>query len=198
MAPQQLVPEQLTVVSYMKFLVPELDSCSITNLTATHMVSFTNYSKTDQSKIVFEVQTSSSSNSRSGEAYCSDAPFQVSESESNSGDSDITTKSTLSSPLPVKCKKKVEKRTFKKEWKVKYLTWPVKNLHAGNMFVAGAAKSDETEMMCIHCQETMKAKSNTVMRHLQRKTPLPSPFLREKEKGWSESLSTHTQSRDQQ
>ena len=35
-------------------------------------------------------------------------------------------------------------------------------------------------MMCIHCQEKMKAKSNTAKRHLQRKHPSSLTFFTEK------------------
>ena len=82
---------------------------------------------------------------------------------------------------PVKRKKKVEKRIFKNEWKIKYMMWPVKSLPEGNVEATGAVKPNETEMMmCIHCQEKMKAKSSTATRHLQHKHPASLNFSTEK------------------
>ena len=66
---------------------------------------------------------------------------------------------TLYSPGPAKRRRR-EKRTFKDEWKVKYLMWPV-----------AGGDGNEIQMMCIHCQTTMKARSGTAKRHLQRKHP---------------------------
>ena len=59
-------------------------------------------------KSCFEVQASSSSSTISTSEASNDAPIEESKSNSDSGDSDITSKS---SPLhcPVKRKKKVEK-----------------------------------------------------------------------------------------
>ena len=65
----------------------------------------------------------------------------------------------------------MDKRTFKDEWKVKYMMWPVNSSPATE---AGA--TDETEMICIHCQEKIKAKSSTAKRHLQRKHPSSLTF----------------------
>ena len=63
-------------------------------------------------------------------------------------------------PLPKRPKYR-EKRTFNEEWKVKYLVWP--NQHPGE------AENEVSEMICILCQERMKAKSSTAVRHLERK-----------------------------
>ena len=129
-----------------------------------------------------DAQASSSSDSSSirstSEAsnIVMDAPVEDYESESNSGDSDSAFKSP---PLhcPVKRKMKVEKRTSKSDWKVKYMMWPVKS----SSEEAGTAKADETDMMmCIHCQEKMKAKSSTAKCHLERKHPSSLTFSMEK------------------
>ena len=54
-----------------------------------------------------------------------------------------------------------DKRTFHEEWKMKYLMWPNQQ--------PGDAEATVTEMICILCQERMKAKSSTAVRHLERK-----------------------------
>ena len=51
-----------------------------------------------------------------------------------------------------------DKRTFHEEWKMKYLIWPSQD--PGDVEV--------TEMICILCQERMKVKSSTAVRHLER------------------------------
>ena len=97
----------------------------------------------------------------------------VQDYESAGSNSSADSDSVKSPPLhcPVKRKRKVDKRTFKDEWKVKYMMWPVNSSPATE---AGA--TDETEMICIHCQEKIKAKSSTAKRHLQRKHPSSLTF----------------------
>lgn len=95
--------------------------------------------------------------------------------DSDSEDSDHHNQSE-SPPLhcPAKRRKK-EKRIFREEWKVKYMMWPVKG--PGKQV---GADPEESEMICIHCQELMKAKSSTAKRHLQRKHPFSISFSTEK------------------
>ena len=68
---------------------------------------------------------------------------------------------------PPRKKRKPSNLTFKEEWKVRYLMVPVQN-------------SDE--MVCIQCQEKMKAKSSTASRHVGRKHPTMASFSHEKKK----------------
>ena len=62
---------------------------------------------------------------------------------------------------PPKRPKYREKRTFNEEWKIKYLMWPHQR--------PGETEEEVSEMICILCQERMKAKSSTAVRHLERK-----------------------------
>ena len=98
-------------------------------------------------KSFVDAQASSSSSTRStSEASTSGsvimAPVEDSESESNSGDSDMAIMSP-SLHCPVKRKRKVDKRTFNSDWKLKYMMWPVKSSPEGTA-EGGATKSDET------------------------------------------------------
>ena len=69
-------------------------------------------------------------------------------------------------------KDKPDKRTFHEEWKMKYLMWP--SQHPGDEDVSVA------EMICILCQERMKAKSSTAVRHLERKHVTAKSFPTDK------------------
>ena len=88
------------------------------------------------------------------------------ETESCEESEDATSREVRESGPPRK-KRKPSKLTFKEEWKVRYLMVPVQN-------------SDE--MVCIQCQEKMKAKSSTALRHVGRKHPTMASFSHEKEK----------------
>ena len=144
---------------------------------ATTKLSTSNMARQASLKSCFECQASSSSSTRS--SVSNDTTVDNFESESNSGDSDSTTQSSLLH-CPVKRKKKVEKRSFKNEWKVKYMMWPVKSLPEGS--VKGRASAETELMMCIHCREKMKPKSSTAMRHNEN-TPLHSLSLQRRGKG---------------
>ena len=89
------------------------------------------------------------------------------ETESCEESEDATSREVRESGPPRK-KRKPSKLTYKEEWKVRYLTVPVQN-------------SDE--MVCIQCQEKMKAKSSTASRHDGRKHPTMASFSHEKRKG---------------
>ena len=67
---------------------------------------------------------------------------------------------------------------------MKYMMWPVKCSAQGSTVTGLGAGSQETvtEMMCIHCQEKMKARSGTAKRHLQRKHPSSLTFSTEKKR----------------
>ena len=99
---------------------------------------------------------SSSSPSESSSLETID-PLDAATDSDGSGSDDQSP--TLYSPGPAKRRRR-EKRTFKDEWKVRYLMWPV-----------AGGDGNENQMMCIHCQTTMKARSGTAKRHLQRKHP---------------------------
>ena len=91
---------------------------------------------------------------------------------------------TLYSPGPAKRRRR-EKRTFKDEWKVKYLMWPVTG-----------GEGNENQMMRIHCQTTMNARSGTAKRHLQHKHPSSLSLSQKERKGLSSSFSTCTLNRN--
>lgn len=63
-----------------------------------------------------------------------------------------------------------ERRQFLEEWKLKYLMWPIKGADSHPCV---------SEMICIQCQEKLKAKSSTA-RHIQRKHTASMSFSKEK------------------
>ena len=60
----------------------------------------------------------------------------------------------------------MEKRQFKDDWKTKYLMWPIHN--------------NDSNMICIHCQEHLRTKSSTASRHIERKHPSSLSYTTEK------------------
>ena len=75
------------------------------------------------------------------------------------------------SPRPPAAKRqKWEKRVFKDEWKMRYLMWSCKGSEDSEDSV------EDSEMICIQCQERLKAKSSTATRHLERKHPASKCF----------------------
>ena len=60
----------------------------------------------------------------------------------------------------------MEKRQFKDDWKTKYLMWPIHN--------------DDSNMICIQCQEHLRTKSSTASRHIERKPPSSLSYTTEK------------------
>ena len=73
-----------------------------------------------------------------------------------------------------------DKRIFHEEWKMKYLMWPSQQ--------PGDAEATVTEMICILCQERMKAKSSTAVRHLERKHATAKSLPTDKNKDLLSSL----------
>ena len=70
-------------------------------------------------------------------------------------------------------RRRLEKRLFKQEWKMKYLMWPVKG-------TKNAANNESEMMSCIQCQEQLKAKGSSVVRHLKCKHSSSMLFSNEK------------------
>lgn len=68
---------------------------------------------------------------------------------------------------PPRKKRKASKLSFKEEWKVRYLMISIPN---------------SEEMVCIQCEEKMKAKTSTASRHISHKHPTTSSFSQEKRK----------------
>ena len=76
------------------------------------------------------------------------------------GDDELS--SELSTSSAPKRLKRAERRVSKEDWKVRYLMWPEKGARDGSC-------NEETDMICIQCQERMKAKSSTAAHHIDRK-----------------------------
>ena len=84
-----------------------------------------------------------------------------SETESDEDSPSVRSRTKRSCPPP--CKKgKQSKLIYQKDWEVKYLMLPAPS-HNGN--------SNDDMMMCAQCQQHMKAKSSTALRHIARKYP---------------------------
>lgn len=73
---------------------------------------------------------------------------------------------------PAAKKARRSRLTFKEEWKLKYLMWPVANS-------SELSSDSDEEMVCIQCMDTMKAKSSTADRHVGRKHPRTSTIIQE-------------------
>ena len=103
----------------------------------------------------------------------SSGPDSGTESELNSMSTMSSSSSNFKSP-PVKRPRHEAKKKllFREEWKLKYLMWPLKR--SGD----GATE----EMICVQCQEHLKAKSCTASRHIHRKHPSSLLFCGEKKR----------------
>ena len=73
----------------------------------------------------------------------------------------------------VKRRKKSSTLKYKPEWKQQFLTWPVSSsAHSG--------EDVDDEMVCVLCNERMKAKCSTAIRHQERKHPKTKAFSESK------------------
>ena len=73
------------------------------------------------------------------------------------------TRGKLCSKMATKRKSKL---VFKPEWKLRFLVCPAGKSREG----------EDDEMICVLCQERMKAKCSTATRHLERKHPSSKTF----------------------
>ena len=113
------------------------------------------------------VYTGTSTTSNSGD--------QPSSSESESDQGTIDSFSHRSAIQPARKKRKQQKLCFK-EWKLRYLMLQASRLQSSD----SVTMSCDEEMICIQCQERMKAKSSTATRHIERKHPTMAYFSQEK------------------
>lgn len=75
-------------------------------------------------------------------------------------------------PAAKKARRSKPRLMFREDWKLTYLMWP-------STSTASVDGDDDDEMICIQCQERMKAKSSTATRHLDRKHPKTSSVKQE-------------------
>ena len=85
--------------------------------------------------------------------------------------SSSSTSATSDSDCPALAKRRrVSKLTFKPEWKQRFLVWPAGEKRA----------TEDDEMICVLCNERMKAKCSTANRHQVRKHPHSKTFSEDK------------------
>lgn len=89
------------------------------------------------------------------------------ESETESNEENDATGRAICETGPPRKKRKPSRLIFKEEWKVRYLMVPVQN---------------SEDMVCIQCQEKMKAKSSTASMHISCKHLTMTSFSHEKKK----------------
>ncbi len=112
-------------------------------------------------------QASSSSGSHD-DIDCSTVTDSAASVQSSLEEPGTSGQQSCSLAITAKRQKRAEKRFFKDEWKVRYLMWPGKGMKDDS--------EDTTDMICIQCQERLKAKSSTAARHLERKHPASKSF----------------------
>ena len=96
---------------------------------------------------------------------------------SSESDADQGSQQFSRQPEPPRKRRRKQKLHFKEEWKLRYLMLPATTTQTSD----SSAKNCE-EMICVQCQETMKAKSSTATRHVERKHPTMATFSLEKKK----------------